>query len=48
VLSERYPEAEVTVAEPKRPLLARLGIGGAASSLLTAIEHRAIWSRYGL
>lgn len=48
VLTERYPDAEITVAEPKRPLLARLGIGGAAQSLLTAIEHRAAWSRYGL
>jgi signal peptide peptidase SppA len=48
VLSERYPDAEITVAEPKRALLARLGIGGAAQSLLTAVEHRAIWSRYGL
>jgi signal peptide peptidase SppA len=48
VLSERYPDAELTVAEPKRPLLARLGIGGATQSLLSAIEHRALWSRYGL
>jgi signal peptide peptidase SppA len=48
VLSERYPEAEISIAEPKRPLLARLGIGSAAQSLLTAIEHRALWSRYGL
>ncbi|HYQ68744.1 S49 family peptidase [Actinophytocola sp.] len=48
VLSARYPEAEISVAEPKRPLLARLGIGGAAQSLLTAIEQRALWSRYGL
>ncbi|MFL6119750.1 S49 family peptidase [Actinophytocola sp.] len=48
VLAERYPEAEISVAEPKRPLLARLGIGGAAQSLLTAVEHRALWSRYGL
>jgi signal peptide peptidase SppA len=48
VLSERYPEAEISVAEPKRPLLARLGIGTAAQSLLTAVEHRALWSRYGL
>jgi len=48
VLSERYPEAEIIVAEPKRALLARLGIGGAAQSLLTAVEHRALWSRYGL
>jgi signal peptide peptidase SppA len=48
VLSERYPEAELIVAEPNRALLARLGIGGAAQSLLTAVEHRALWSRYGL
>lgn len=48
VLADRFPDAEITVAEPKRPLLARLGIGGAAQSLLTAIEHRAVWSRYGL
>jgi ClpP class serine protease len=48
VLAERYPDAEITIAEPKRPLLARLGLGGATQSLLTAIEHRALWSRYGL
>jgi signal peptide peptidase SppA len=48
VITERYPDAELTVAEPKRPLLARLGIGGATQSLLAAVEHRAIWSRYGL
>ncbi len=48
VLADRFPDAEITVAEPKRPLLARLGIGGAAQSLLTAVEHRAHWSRYGL
>jgi signal peptide peptidase SppA len=48
VVAQRFPDAEITVAEPKRPLLARLGIGGAAQSLLTAVEHRAVWSRYGL
>jgi signal peptide peptidase SppA len=48
VLAERYPDAEISIAEPKRPLLARLGLGGATQSLLTAIEHRALWSRYGL
>jgi signal peptide peptidase SppA len=48
VISERYPDAELSVAEPKRPLLARLGLGGAAQSLLTAVEHRTLWSRYGL
>lgn len=48
VMTERFPDAELTVAEPKRPLLARLGLGGATQSLLTAIEHRTLWSRYGL
>jgi signal peptide peptidase SppA len=57
VLTERYPDAEITVAEPKRPLLARLGLGGAAAGtgaadrILTAIEAvevRATWSRFGL
>jgi signal peptide peptidase SppA len=48
VLTKRFPDAELTVAEPKRPLLARLGLGGATQSLLTAVEHRAIWARYGL
>jgi signal peptide peptidase SppA len=53
VLSERFPDAEITVAEPRRPLLARLGVGGgAATGLLGAaievIEQRATWSRFGL
>ncbi|HEV7646559.1 MAG TPA: S49 family peptidase [Actinophytocola sp.] len=57
VIAERYPEAEITVAEPKRPLLARLGIGGVAAGVsaadrvmgaLEAVEVRATWSRFGL
>jgi signal peptide peptidase SppA len=59
VIAERYPDAEVTVAEPKRPLLARLGLGGPtgggllapADRLLAAVEAvevRATWSRFGL
>jgi signal peptide peptidase SppA len=57
VIAERYPDAEVTVAEPKRPLLARLGLGGAAVGLgaadrvmgaIEAMEVRATWSRFGL
>jgi signal peptide peptidase SppA len=57
VIAERYPDAEVTVAEPKRPLLARLGLGGAAAGLgaadrvmgaIEAMEVRATWSRFGL
>ncbi|MFE6609775.1 S49 family peptidase [Amycolatopsis sp. NPDC057786] len=50
VLSERYPDAEIAIAEPKKPLLARLGIGApaAASALLDAVQSKAAWSRFGL
>lgn len=58
VINERYPDAEVSVAEPKRPLLARLGIGGSAAGLrspadlllaaVEAAEAKATWSRFGL
>ncbi|RJQ74989.1 S49 family peptidase [Pseudonocardiaceae bacterium YIM PH 21723] len=57
ILTKRFGEFEVTVAEPKRPLLARLGMGGGISALgtsstlmglLDAMENRASWSRYGL
>ncbi|WP_158879988.1 S49 family peptidase [Amycolatopsis anabasis] len=50
VISERYPDAEITVAEPKKPLLARLGLGApaAANAILDAVSHRAAWSRFGL
>lgn len=45
-ITRRYPRAEITTVEPRKPLLARLGLGPAA--LLDAIEHRATWSRFGL
>ncbi|SFQ45953.1 signal peptide peptidase SppA [Amycolatopsis arida] len=48
VLAERYPSAEISVAEPKKPLLARLGMGGPAAALVDAVEHRLAWSRFGL
>src|SRR5918998_46823 len=54
VLSERYPDAEITMVEPRKPLLARLGVSGpvgaAATALATleALEQRAAWSRFGL
>ncbi len=52
VVAKRFPEAEITVAEPKKPLLAKLGLGGpaaaGASALLHAIEQRTSWSRFGL
>lgn len=58
VIATRYPDAEVSVAEPKRPLLARLGLGGPGGlggsatdrvhAVLDALEARAAWSRFGL
>ncbi|PPK61762.1 S49 family peptidase [Actinokineospora auranticolor] len=58
VVGERYPDAEIAVAEPRRPLLARLGLGGPPGfamstsdklfALLEAAENRAAWSRFGL
>jgi signal peptide peptidase SppA len=50
VITERYPDAEIFVAEAKKPLLARLGLGApaAASAILEAVTHKAAWSRFGL
>jgi signal peptide peptidase SppA len=58
VIAERYPDADISVAEPKRPLLARLGLSGAAGlgastadrmlAAMEALETRAAWSRFGL
>ncbi|WP_199430735.1 S49 family peptidase [Qaidamihabitans albus] len=48
VIAQRYPDAEVMFAEPKRPLIARLGLGAPAAAVLDAVEHRATWSRFGL
>lgn len=52
VIKERYPDAELTVAEPKKPLLARLGLGAPAAAglnaVLSTVEQRAQWSRFGL
>jgi signal peptide peptidase SppA len=62
VLARRFPDAEPTTVEPRRPLIARFGLGGvlgpAASpataltdpigSALEWVEHRALWSRFGL
>ena len=59
-IAKRYPDAEITMVEARRPLLARLGLRPAAISLtghsgpgvalavLEALEHRAAWSRFGL
>ncbi|GLZ46496.1 serine protease [Actinomycetospora sp. NBRC 106375] len=62
VLARRFPDAEPVTVEPRRPLLARLGIGGVlgpasvpAATLtdpigaaLEWVEHRSLWSRFGL
>jgi signal peptide peptidase SppA len=55
ILARRFPDAEPTLIEGRKPLLARLGVGvGAASrgslvqELLQAAEVRAAWSRFGL
>ncbi|MQA15902.1 MAG: S49 family peptidase [Pseudonocardiaceae bacterium] len=60
VVSQRYPAAEIVTVEPRKPLLARLGLGQSASAGLPAagpdvalagleaLEHRAVWSRFGL
>ncbi|MFF0144560.1 signal peptide peptidase SppA [Amycolatopsis sulphurea] len=50
IIEQRYPDAEIAVAEPKKPLLARLGLGApvAASAVLDAVSTKAAWSRYGL
>ncbi|MEV6827712.1 S49 family peptidase [Amycolatopsis sp. NPDC051102] len=50
IITERYPDAEISVAEPKKPLLARLGLGApaAAAAVLDAVTQKAAWSRFGL
>jgi len=48
IVGKRFPEAEIAIAEPRKPLLARLGLGGAVGMVLEAVEQKAIWSRFGL
>jgi len=58
VIGERFPEAEIAIAEPKRALLARLGLASTAGfgqsgadrvlATVEAFEARAAWSRFGL
>jgi signal peptide peptidase SppA len=58
IIGKRYPQATITTVEPRKPLLARLGIGPPAAAglgrgtavtdLLDALEQRAAWSRFGL
>lgn len=55
ILAKRFPDAELTVAEPRKPLLAKLGLTGASTrsgdlvtQVLASLEERARWSRFGL
>lgn len=48
LIAERFPSAEIKIAEPKKPLLARLGVGAPAAAILDAVSQKAMWSRYGL
>jgi signal peptide peptidase SppA len=55
VVSKRFPDAEISVAEPKKNLFTRLGLAGATTRSgdfvldgLAALEERARWSRFGL
>jgi signal peptide peptidase SppA len=57
VVTKRFPDAEITTVEPRKPLLARLGLAPAAGGVsradvlpaaLEALEHRAAWARFGL
>lgn len=59
VLAERFPDAEPVHVDARKPLLARLGIGGPAAAgspfgadgllgIMQAAEIRATWARYGL
>ncbi len=56
VVNERFPDAHIVSVEPRKPLLARLGLGtpaargpgGAVLTALDALEQRTVWSRFGL
>lgn len=59
VLGERFPDAEPVTVDARKPLLARLGLGGPAAAatpfgadallgIMQAAEIRAVWARYGL
>lgn len=50
LVGKRFPGAEIKIVEPKKPVLARLGVGAsvAASALLDAVQHKVAWGRYGL
>lgn len=56
VVEARWPDAEITTVDARKPLLARLGVGAAARggrasdavrALVEVAEERAAWARYG-
>lgn len=57
VLSERYPDAEIEVIEPAKPLLTRImggqvsgatAVGNVVDGVVNAVERRAEWMKFGL
>jgi signal peptide peptidase SppA len=58
IVLKKFPEAHILPVEPRKPLLARLGVGAASAGLgartesvlsaVEALEQRALWSRFGL
>ncbi|MGP4018534.1 S49 family peptidase [Saccharopolyspora sp. 5N708] len=58
VVKKKFPDAHLVTVEPRKALLARLGMAssvrlgrGGADSVLSAVEaleHRAMWNRFGL
>ncbi|SDR01273.1 S49 family peptidase [Actinopolyspora saharensis] len=59
VVSHRFPDAHLVSVEPRKPLLARLGMtgpgggaagiaAGAVNAAFDRIESRSMWSRFGL
>ncbi|QUG99494.1 S49 family peptidase [Saccharopolyspora erythraea] len=55
IVRRKFPDAHLVTVEPRKPLLAKLGVGspasarlGGAGAVVEALEHRAMWSRFGL
>lgn len=47
-LEQRFPDAAIEFVEPKKPVLAHLGLGSPAASVIDALNERMQWSRFGL
>ena len=58
IVERKFPEARIQTVEARKPLLARLGMGASVAlgrnpadnvlSAIDAVEHRALWNRFGL